>query len=102
MRGLFFALAALSLFAAFSAYAEDTMYDGEGIQYTNGIFTPYSFYQRCLIYCGHGNSNTSGCKCLCSGLTVHSSRFDACLRGCHCDGTAPSVCEVNCKSIQVA
>ena len=96
MRALLFALAALSFFAAFSAYTDDLMYDEDAYS---------SYYRRaskpnklCLDrYCPHGrSSNRSLCFCGCRRVTARTSLAAICMKRCSCLGRKNEKCRSEC------
>ena len=98
MRALFFALAALSLFAVFSAYTEDVSDSIEDL--SSGYYglddATVAIHADCLRLCSLQFSKKKICQCACKGLPRRFfNRQDMCLRGCGCKNLSNVKC-LNC------
>ena len=100
MRALFFALAALSLFAVFSAYYQEMSNSIEefpfGYGLDNAIGVPYAF---CMDQCPKRHFSSKQCLCACKAIKGWNVTMADCHRACHCVDMSKAKCAGVCKYV---
>ena len=100
MRALFFALAALSFFAAFSAYAEDKNSSIEEFQRGYGLDDTFELgYGLCMSACLGKQFIVPQCRCGCKHINGKLTSDNLCTQSCKCSGMPLDLCFPKCKRL---
>ena len=100
MRALFFALAALSLFAVMTAYTEDMSNSMEDLSWGYGLENATeAVYKDCMGMCTDIKLSASTCDCVCKKYKGKINIKSICKRGCSCVGLFEGLCDDACNHL---